>query len=248
MGFFSDVFGGILGGSEGRTEQAQRIYGPQEEFLRERYYPALTELFETGAGAIPGFDPLQRAGQEAALREAERFTGGILPGAEQALGTLFGAADVGAPLTQRAIEAATSPIFERFESTIAPQIRRSMAASQPGGGTRAGLMTRRAGQQALRAAGDVAAPIALGAHQAGLGAMGRALSLAPSIARMGFVPSELQRGIGAERRAMDVARSPFGFLSQIQSLFGQPVVLGRSTTTQETRPGIGDIFRIGLSL
>ena len=233
MGLLDSIFGG----SESTSTSKEELFGPQSDFLTKLYYPALSNLFNQGAGAIPGFDPLQLQGQQSMLQAANQF-GNQLPGAYNALNTLFGAADPNSPLTQGAISAATSPIFENFQNVIAPSIRRNSLGSQPGGGTRLGNQINQAGQQALRTAGQVGSGIALGAHQQGLNAVGQGLGLAPSIYNQAFVPGQAQQQIGQQRRNLAMEQSPFGFLNQIQQLFGQPITLGSSTSQSESSPGL----------
>ena len=233
MGFFDSVFGS----SESTSTSEEKLFAPQGDFLSQYYYPGLTSLYQQGAGAIPGFDPLQIQGQQSMLQAANQF-GNQLPGAYNALNTLFGAADPNSPLTQGAISAATSPIFENFQNVIAPSIRRNSLGNQPGGGTRLGNQINRAGQEALRTAGQVGSGIALGAHQQGLNAAGQGLGLAPSVYGLGQLPGQTQAGIGAQRRDLAQQQSPFGFLSQIQSLFGQPITLGSTTSQSSGTPGL----------
>ena len=242
MGFLKD----LLGGTESTTTQQDKLFGPQADFLSQLYYPGLRDLFQQGSDAIPGFDPLQVQGQESMLQAANQF-GGQLPGAYNALNTLFSAADPNSPLTQGAISAATSPIFENFQNVIAPSIRRNSLGNQPGGGTRLGSQINRAGQEALRTAGQVGSGIALGAHQQGLGAVGQGLGLAPSIYNQAFVPGQVQQQVGQQRQNLAQQQSPFGFLSQIQQLFGQPITLGSSQSQSSSSPGIGDLFSVGLT-
>ena len=242
MGFLSDIFGG----SESTSTSIESLFGPQKDFLSQLYYPALSDLFQQGAGAIPGFDPLQLAGQQSQLRAANQF-GSQLPGTFNALNTLFSAADPNSPLTQGAISAATSPIFENFQNVIAPALRRSSGVNQPGGGTRLTSRINQAGQEALRTAGNVGKDIALRAHQTGLGAVGQGLGLAPSTLNQLFTPGQVQQQVGAQRRNLAMEQSPFGFLSQIQSLFGQPITLGSSTSSSTSSPGIGSLFNFGLT-
>lgn len=242
MGLLSD----LLGGSESTSVSQQNLFDPQAGFLSQYYYPALTNLFQQGAGAIPGFDPLQTQGQQSMLQAANQF-GRFLPGTFNALGTLFGAADPNSPLTQGAIEAATSPIFENFQNVIAPSIRRTSSVNQPGGGTRLTSQINRAGQEALRTAGQVGKDIALRAHQTGLGAVGQGLGLAPNILSQLFTPGQIQQQIGAQRRGLALEQSPFGFLNQIQQLFGQPIVLGSSSSQSTASPGLGSLFNLSFT-
>ena len=241
-----DLLGTLLGGSESTSTSQESLYGPQADFLSQFYYPALSQLFQQGAGAIPGFDPMQMMGQESMLRAANQMQG-QLPGAYNALNTLFGAADPNSPLTQGAISAATSPIFENFQNVIAPSIRRSSGANQPGGGTRLTSRINQSGQEALRTAGNVGKQIALQAHQQGLGAVGQGLGLAPSIYNQGLVPGQIQSQIGQQRRNLALEQSPFGFLSQIQQLFGQPITLGSSSSSGSSSPGLASLLNIGLT-
>jgi len=246
---FGDVLNAVVGGGDTSASSASRqeLFGPQADFLSQLYYPGLTDLFNQGAGAIPGFDPLQIQGQQSQL-QAANMLGGQIPGAFNALNTLFGAADPNSPLTQGAISAATSPIFENFQNVIAPSIRRNSLGNQPGGGTRLGNQINRAGQEALRTAGQVGQQVALGAHQQGLGAVGQGLGLAPSIYGQAFVPGQIQSGIGQQRRDLALEQSPFGFLNQIQSLFGQPITLSSSESqsqgfnTRGLTQGFNDVF------
>jgi hypothetical protein len=227
----------ILGGSE--STSTQTLFEPQSSFLSNLYYPALSDLFKTGE--LPGFDPLQIQGQESQLQAANQF-GGMMPGAYGALNTLFGAADPNSPLTQGAIQAATSPIFENFQNVIAPSLRRHSLGNQPGGGTRLTSRINQAGQEALRTAGNVGKQIALQAHQQGLGAVGQGLGLAPSVFGLGQLPGQLQQQIGAQRRDLS---NPFNFLSQIQNLFGQPITLGSSTSSSSG--GLVDLFNLSFT-
>ena len=242
MGILED----LLGGSTSTSTSQESLFGPQSDFLSQFYYPALSALFQQGAGSIPGFDPLQLQGQQSQLQAANMLSGQI-PGAFNALNTLFNAADPNSPLTQGAIDAATSPIFKNFQNVIAPSIRRSSGSNQPGGGSRLSNQINRAGQEAMQTAGNVGKDIALRAHQTGLGAVGQGLGLAPSTFGLSQMPGQIMSGIGGQRRNMALDQSPFGFLSRIQSLFGQPITFGSSSSTSSGSGGLADLFNFGFT-
>ena len=236
-----DFLKSLVGGEESESYSTQDIYAPQAEFAESYYYPALTELFQGGAYT----SPLEQQGIEGALQTATALQGGLIDPTQNALMQLFRAPEGTQQLVQSAIQGATAPLFEQFENVIAPEIRRSSGAAGQPGGSRGTIATRLAANDLMRQAGDIGSQIALQAtlqdRQQGLDALKAGISMAPQVAGLSFMPSDVQRSLGADESAQEA-----DFLAQIQALLGSPTILGTSTSSAEgTRgitQGIKDVF------
>jgi len=229
------LLSGLLGGSKSTTAPST-VFGPQAQFLENQFFPQLTSLFGgfDPSQLAPGFNPTELAGQQAALGAGQQIGSQLFPQAQQGLSALFGGLD-----PTQAIQGAISPIFEQFRTSVAPAIRRASIGNQPGGGSRGALQTRAAGQDALRAAGDIASQIALQARGQGLQATQAGLGLIPSIAQLGLLPSQIQRQIGGEQRGLQTQQqlAPLSLMQLFQSLAGPPTVLGGGGSASSS-PGL----------
>lgn len=224
--------------SRGRSASQQNIFQPQADILQNQFLPGISQLFgQDPQSFIAGFNPNQIAGQQTSLDAAQALGGGVIDPSVQAFQSLLGAGGANAPNVQAAIQAATNPIFQNFEERIAPSLRRTLGTDVgQAGGSRGGLQIAKAGQDALRTAGNVGSQIALQAQQQGLGAQQNALNFAPQLAQLFGQPGAVQQGVGAiqQQLAQQQAGAPLDLMSQIQALIGNPTVLGQSISANDS--------------
>lgn len=224
--------------SRARSSSGQSIFGPQSDVLSQQFFPGISQLFgQDPQSFLAGFNPNQLAGQQASLGAANALGGGVIDPSTQAFQSLLGAGGAGAPGVQSAISAATNPIFQNFEERIAPSIRRALGTDVgQAGGSRGGLQLAKAGQDALRTAGDVGSQVALQAQQQGLQAQQGALNFAPQLAQLFGQPGAIQQGIGGlqQQQAQREAQQPLDFMAQLRQLIGAPTVLGQSQSATDS--------------
>lgn len=230
-----------FGGGKNTSQSSQQIFQPQADFMKSEYYPALTQLFSQGAQV----SPLEQQGIEGALQTAGGLQGGLIDPTQNALMQLFQAPDGTDQLVQDAITGATAPLFEQFQNVIAPEIRRGSGAAGQPGGSRGTIATRLAADDLFNKVGDISSQIALQGtlqgRQQGLDALKAGISMAPNVAGLSFMPSDIQRTLGA-----DESNREANFLAQIQALMGSPTVLGSSQSegvnVRGATQGFNDVF------
>jgi hypothetical protein len=161
------------------------------------------------------------------------------------LQNLFGAGQAMNPMITGAVEAATAPLFQQFQDVVAPSIRRAAGGMGRSGDTKAAQL---AASDLFRQTGDISKSIALPAYQSGLQAIQGGISALPSLFQSMMAPSEIQRQLGAEQRAMQTAQSPVGMLDLFRQLSGTPIVLsGGSKSSSSSSGGLGDLVSFGFT-
>jgi len=224
--------------SKARSQSGQSIFQPQADVLQNQFFPQLSQLFgQNPNDFLAGFNTNQNQGQQASLDAANALGGGVIDPSTQAFQGLLGAGGADSPQVQAAIQAATNPIFQNFEQRIAPSLRRALGTEVgQAGGSRGGLQIAKAGQDALRTAGDIGSQIALQAQQQGLGAQQGALNFAPQLAQLFGQPGSIQQGIGGiqQQQQQGQLNAPIDFMTRLQALIGNPTVLGQSSSATDS--------------
>lgn len=223
--------------SRARAQSGQSIYQPQADVMGQQF-GNIAQLFgQDPQSFLAGFNPNQTQGQQASLEGAQALSGGVIDPSTQAFQSLLGAGGAESSQVQAAIQAATNPIFQNFEERIAPSIRRALGTDiGQAGGSRGGMQLFKAGQDALRTAGDVGSQVALQAQQQGMGAQQGALNFAPQLAKLFGQPGQIQQGVGGiqQQQQQAQAQQPLNFMAQLQKLIGAPTVLGQSTSATDS--------------
>lgn len=235
--------GQLIGGGGG---------GGGNTFISPDQLPYLQDLFQraqdfSNQGTFIGLNPLQQQAQQNALTTAANLSP-FINQSQQGLGFLTSGAVLDPstnPYLAQTAQAAVRPIFENLSQNILPSIRGNAAQAGQVGSSRQGIAEGLAAQGALRSAGDISSNIYSQGYGQGLGALTQGLGLAPSIAQLGFLPSQVQAQIGAENRALSQEQilDPFTQLQRYQSLLGGPIVLNKQDPTGGT--GLTGLFSPG---
>jgi hypothetical protein len=239
------IFGSLFGGGKSKTDPAS-VYGPQSDFLSQ-YFPQLSTYMEQGlqdpSSIIPGFTQNELQGQQAALQAAQGFAP-AQQAAMSGLQNLFGAGQAMNPMITGAVEAATAPLFQQFQNVVTPSIRRAAGGMGRSGDTKAAQL---AASDLFRQAGDISKSIALPAYQSGLQAIQGGISALPSLFQNMMAPSEIQRQVGAEERAMQMQQSPLSILEMFKNLSGSPIVLSGGGREKTAKGGAADLVGMGMA-
>lgn len=220
--------------------------GSSSTYLSPDQLPYLKDLFQRASEfsqrpTFVGFNPLQKAGQQAAIN----FAGGISPFISGAFGAgqnLFTAGNpLQNPYLQQTAGAAIRPLYENLMRDILPGINDQAIASGAYSGTGRDIERGLARAGTAQAAGDVLGNIFSNAYGQGLQAQQAGIGLAPQLAQLGLLPSGILQDIGGQQRALtqEGILDPFTQLERFQSLLGAPITLSKSK--QESSTGLGGI-------
>lgn len=198
-GGFGSKGGFIKGGIAGAVKRGGSPFSQGQTLPAQGFAPP-----QGGGVAQPqggGFNQNQIDAQNAALD----FAGGgglgnLLGGANSALLQNFNAADVSNnPALQSAINTATRPLLQQFGEQTLPGIGDDALLNGQFGSSRHGIAEGIARRGLQDTFGDISSNLTSNAYNQGLQAQQRALALAPSIAGLGLLPSQIQQGVGQQQ-------------------------------------------------
>ena len=211
-----------FGGSQKVTQTNKVELTPEQKELQKMALGQIRPLFEGGNNiqlpSLPGFDPLQTAGQENVL--ASVGEGGSISNLTNALGSansflLGDVLDINKnPALQRTIDAAIRPLTENFQSVVMPGLRTSAISAGALGDPKQRQSAQIAANQYQRQVGDTAANITTDAYGRGLEAMTRGVALAPQTQSALAFPGSIMEGIGAQRRQLEQQQGEREFAQQ----------------------------------
>ena len=227
-------------GGSGNGTQVTTVEPPafQKPFLEQLFAGAGQQFEQGNLARVAGFDPLQSKGQQGLLE----FAGGT--GADIAKSTT----DAFLNLVQNAlnpeqnaalpgfIQAAIRPVEESLTERILPGIRSGATLTGNIGSTRQGIAEGQAIRGFSDTAGDITSRIMNNAFNQGLDALIKSFALAPTVAGVGQLPSNIQEAVGAVRQSQTQERldEPFTELARFKSL------LGGAAGKTITQPGAKD--------
>jgi len=233
-GNYPMAIGALAGGlgskvPEQRTDQRFQSGPPafQLPYIKQLLGDA-QNLYQGGQLAgLAGFDPAQLTGQALALQAASGSLPGIASQAQGGLGYLLNPAQLNPatnPFLAATAEGAVRPIFDTLMERVLPSINSGAVGSGQVGSTRQALAQGRAIGDAALSAMDVTANLYNQNYQAAQQRMLGALGLAPQVASLSLLPSQVFQQIGAQRQAQAQAGLdlPFQNIQRYMSLIGQP--------------------------
>ena len=245
MGFLSGITDALFGApaqstnssessSTSRSGSQQNIFGPQANLLQSRYYPYVGNLMgqygSNPQSLVAGFNPTQQFGQNLGLQNAMGLQG-YAQNAQGALNqTLDPMSAFNEPLFQRSLQASLNPFIRNFQQSIIPSINSQAVGVGQRGGSRQGIAEGNAALGLIDKIGDMGAVYAQAAHNQGINQRLSGLGMANQIGQLGMAPSQYIQDIGGlqQQQQQRYLNAPVQFGSQIQSLIGNPTVLGRS--------------------
>lgn len=185
------------------TETTVRL-SPELRGSSVRANQAARDLFEQGTGGIyqgsrlSAEDPLieQARQQQLGLVGQGGDISNMVDSQQTAFANLLGAGDINNPLVQRQLSDLADVVGEQFGRTILPQINQSSTAAGQYGSSRQGIAQGLAAGEAANAISRGATQALLGGQQVALNAQG----MAPQSIGLGFMPSQVQQDVGAQRQ------------------------------------------------
>ncbi len=153
---------------------------------------------------VAGFDPLQTAGQQQVL-DATGGQQSVVSGAAGANNFLTNPDIVNPnsnPALAGAIDAAVRPISEQLTTSTLPAIRGEAIANGQYGGSRQGIAEGLASRSASQAIADTSSKMANEGYLAGLDALTKGVTLAPTTAASLTTPGLTTSGVGDVRQGM----------------------------------------------
>lgn len=244
----------MSGSKDSTTTQTNEPYAGQKPFLEYGFGQA-QDLYNQGPMSYypnqtyAGFNPLQQQSQSMG---ADYATGQLQPFAQSAMqGNQMlaggGMMDVNSnPWLADYAQAATRPIQQNLMEEALPMIRNSAMGAGQYGGSRQDLSEGLAVGRAADAMGDVTSNIYSNAYGQNMQGMLGAQAMAPQLAQMGMMPSNILSGIGGQQQGMEqqgineqMQRYDFNQMAPYQqlqnymnSVGGQ--MFGSQTTTPQT--------------
>lgn len=204
-------------------------------------------VLPAGSG-VAGADPMQAAGQAAALAQAPA-QGSLATSGANATNRILSEDFLhpeSNPALKGAIDAATRPIREQFLTSTLPQIRGGAVVNGQYGSSRQGIAEGIAARGAASAMGDVASNVANQGYQTGLAAQNNTMGLLPQTIGAQLAPALTTSGVGDVRQAqaqreMDATRQN-DLWNQLKPLMMAQELTGLATgmpgaTTINTGPG-----------
>jgi hypothetical protein len=229
------IIGGVLGaagsilGSKEQADSMEYAADRNAENARPKYYgpgmDAVPGLLNDAAGIYgnsgfaPGTNPLQLLGRQNALGYAEGALPGMIGSAQDSwLRGLNPGLD---PYVGAMIESGQNDLAQDFARYILPRISDQAQATGGYGGSRQGVAQGIAAEGLMEAQGDLAANLLSNAYGQSLGQQRAAWAAAPSMAGLGYMPSQTQQDIGAMYRqdAMQPAQNAQGYSQFLNPYF-----------------------------
>jgi len=217
------------GGSGGGTTRTVQQLTPEQQAILNPITPILTKFGQTPLqqfpfSTIPGFNPFETAGQQAAAATAA----GVTPSIGNALNFqnfLFGPAlsPEANPGLQGSIDAAIRPLTETFTQKVLPNIRLSEGLAGQAGGSRGRVLEGLATRDLLRQVGDTSANLVNANFQNALQQATRGLAFAPSVLQSSLLPTQLLSSVGQQARQLQTQQ-----LLELAQRFGQQQLLAFS--------------------
>jgi hypothetical protein len=249
---------GLFGGNTQKQTTSVDL-APEQQQLLATAMPFIEQFANNAPTSynprqIAGFNPLQMAGQGAALGSAVG-QGGVVGSAADASqfltsgDALFPGSN---PALERTIQAATDPIIERTLEDILPNIRGSAESLGQFSGTRRGLVETGVARDTARQVGDTSARIASEGYGRGLDAMVRGLGLAPQTAQSLSLPASTISAVGDVQQQQEQLGYNEAFNNQMMQEFW-PMMIGQQllgtvgqiptagSTTTASQPGTNPI-------
>lgn len=196
------------GGGGGTTTTTQEL-APEQRQLLNLVIPEATRISQNTpqlypGSSIAGFDPLQIAGQHAALAASGGQAGLANSGAAANQFLTSGAVlDPNRnPGIAGAINAAFQPITRNYETNVLPGIRQDFITAGGYGGSRQGIAEGLATQGYFDTLGNTAANIINPAYQAGLNAFTQGIQNVPTLQESLLAAPTTISGVGEQRRQL----------------------------------------------
>jgi hypothetical protein len=226
MGLLSDLFG---------TQQVQTQVGVpkfQEDQYRYIFDQARDLYNQGGLSQVAPFTPAQQQGQQSAIDYASNFN--FAPASNALNYALSGPVN---PYTSGLIQSASRPLIENFREQILPSLRLGSLNAGQYGGSRGGIAEGIAAKGLINQLGDVSTRLSSNAFDIGNRNLLQGLNLAPSIAGLGLLPSQILSNVGGVQQAQQQAQldQPYTNLSRLYNLSNANV--GQVQTQPVQGPG-----------
>jgi hypothetical protein len=249
------------------TVQSSAPWSGQQPYLEEGFKRAKTDILEKPISYYPHSTvvPFAPQTQEALQMGETRARAGspLTQGAQEMVGQTVSGEFLGAnPYLNRAVEAATRPMVEQFQTTTMPAIQSGFGGRGRYGSGLQAYQQRKAGEGLTRQIGDVAGSMAFRDYGDERQRMMQAAQMAPGLAEADYSDISKLQQIGGIREAQagaeleeDIARymhaqqAPQDALQRYMSLVAGGSYGGDTTTQQPIyRNRLGEALGTGATL
>lgn len=222
---------GVFGGSSSESRSASGPIQSQIEAYNS-YFPLLAQAYNAGDfGRVTPFNQWQMAGQNMGLNFANQF-GNTYGGVQDALNRAL-SGNVNLDAYNPVADAITQRMTQAFNEGTVPALRRNSLGAAGRQTSRLGDVTLpNAAQSFQRDLGQTLNQLYLPAYQQAQQNMMGGLSLSPSIAQLGLLPSSIYQDIGGQRQALhsQYLNQPYSALAMFSGLLGNPVMQSSSSS------------------